>query len=414
MSQITTFGIGGGGGGGPVITLQGNSGGLVGPNGTGNINIVGAGNITVAGNAGTNTETISFTGVLPIANGGTNASGFFPTDGTIYYDGTRLVATATGNAGFILTSNGVGVAPTYQSASASGAVTSVNAGANISITGTATAPIVNVAGTTIHSVQVGTGSTGLTQIAVGTTGQVLTGVTGSDPVWASPAASSISITGDSGGALSGAAFTFTGGTTGLTFAGAVATETLGGTLVVSNGGTGRATLTNHGLLVGAGTVAITQLGVASNGQLPIGSGGADPVLATITPGTGISITNGAGSITIAATGAGFTWYDVTIGAATLAAESGYIADAAGLTTFTMPTNNVFGDTIKIVGKGAGGWKVIYGAGQNIIFGSSASTITTGNIASTNANDCVEMVCTTSSITAPIFTVVNAVGNISIT
>jgi hypothetical protein len=52
--------------------------------------------------------------------------------------------------------------------------------------------------------------------------------------------------------------------------------------------------------VGAGTTAITQLGVATNGQLPIGSTGADPVLATLTAGTNIAITNGAGSISIAA------------------------------------------------------------------------------------------------------------------
>ena len=112
------------------------------------------------------------------------------------------------------------------------------------------------------------------------------------------------ITGDSGGPLSPTAgnWTFTGGSTGLTFSGAVSTETLTGTLIVGNGGTGRTTLTNHGLLVGAGTAAITQLGAATSGYLPIGSTGADPVLAPLTPGTGISITNGAGSITIAATG----------------------------------------------------------------------------------------------------------------
>lgn len=56
--------------------------------------------------------------------------------------------------------------------------------------------------------------------------------------------------------------------------------------------------TDHGLLVGSGqTNAITALAVATNGQLPIGSTGADPVLATLTAGAGITITNGAGSIT---------------------------------------------------------------------------------------------------------------------
>ncbi len=109
-------------------------------------------------------------------------------DGTVYWDtGTqRLNTTATGTAGLVLTSNGAGAAPTYQAA-AGGGVATITAGAKISNSGTATNPIINVAGTTIHSVQVGTGATGLTQIAVGTTGQVLTGVTGADPVFASPA-----------------------------------------------------------------------------------------------------------------------------------------------------------------------------------------------------------------------------------
>lgn len=151
----------------------------------------------------------------------------------------------------------------------------------------------------------------------------------------------------------------------------------------------------------------------TNGQLIIG-GGASAAWANLTAGTGISILNGANSIQISATTSGFSWFDVVGGSATLAAESGYIADAAGLTTFTMPTNNSIGDTIKIVGKGAGGWEIIYGAGQQIIFGNMATTITTGNLASTNANDCCELVCTTASATAPIFTVVNSIGNLAVT
>lgn len=122
MSQITTFGSGGGGGG-TVITLTGNTGGLVGPDISGNIDIVGTGNITVAGNAGTHTETISFTGILPIANGGTDASSFSVVDGTVYYDGTRLVTTATGSNGQVLTSGGPGVAPSYKNATGGGITT---------------------------------------------------------------------------------------------------------------------------------------------------------------------------------------------------------------------------------------------------------------------------------------------------
>jgi hypothetical protein len=69
---------------------------------------------------------------------------------------------------------------------------------------------------------------------------------------------------------------------------------------VASGGTGASTLTDHGILLGSGTGAITPLGVATNGQLPIGSTGADPVLATLTAGDGIDVTNAAGSISIAA------------------------------------------------------------------------------------------------------------------
>lgn len=70
---------------------------------------------------------------------------------------------------------------------------------------------------------------------------------------------------------------------------------------VAFGGTGLSTITSHGILLGSGTGAITPLGAASDGQLPIGSTGADPVLATITAGTGVSVTNGAGTITLAST-----------------------------------------------------------------------------------------------------------------
>ncbi len=65
------------------------------------------------------------------------------------------------------------------------------------------------------------------------------------------------------------------------------------------------TQTNHGVLVGAGnTAAITALTPMTNGQLLIGSTGVDPVPASLTAGTNIVITPGAGSISIAATGGG--------------------------------------------------------------------------------------------------------------
>lgn len=72
-----------------------------------------------------------------------------------------------------------------------------------------------------------------------------------------------------------------------------------GILPVGNGGTGATTLTDGGLLLGSGTGAITPLGQATDGQIPIGATGFDPVLGAIT-GTAseIDVTNGAGTIQI--------------------------------------------------------------------------------------------------------------------
>lgn len=50
----------------------------------------------------------------PIVEGYTNATTMATAHGTSYYDGTRVVVTATGNALDVLKSNGAGVAPTYQ------------------------------------------------------------------------------------------------------------------------------------------------------------------------------------------------------------------------------------------------------------------------------------------------------------
>lgn len=75
-------------------------------------------------------------------------------------------------------------------------------------------------------------------------------------------------------------------------------------LPVASGGTGASTLTDGGVLLGSGTGAFTALGQATNGQLVVGSTGADPVLATLTGGANITVTNTAGAISIAATGLG--------------------------------------------------------------------------------------------------------------
>ena len=86
----------------------------------------------------------------------------------------------------------------------------------------------------------------------------------------------VSITGDSGGALSGSNIIFTGAATGLAFAGAGTTQTLGGTLIVANGGTGATSFTDHGVILGSGTGPLSVTAVGTTGQVLTGVTGADP------------------------------------------------------------------------------------------------------------------------------------------
>jgi len=70
-------------------------------------------------------------------------------------------------------------------------------------------------------------------------------------------------------------------------------------LAVADGGTGVSTFTDGGVLLGSGTDAITATAVLSNGQLLIGDNSGDPTLGTLTGTTNqITVTNGAGSITL--------------------------------------------------------------------------------------------------------------------
>jgi len=68
---------------------------------------------------------------------------------------------------------------------------------------------------------------------------------------------------------------------------------------VAFGGIGASTLTDHGVLIGSGTGAITPLTVGTNGQLLIGSSAADPVFAALTStGSTITFTTGAGTLNL--------------------------------------------------------------------------------------------------------------------
>lgn len=180
-------------------------------------------------------------------------------------------------------------------------------------------------------------------------------------------------------------------------------------IAVDNGGTGLASLTNHGILVGQGTNDVLPI-VLTNGQLLIGSTGADPVAATLTAGFGVSITNGAGSISIAATGAN-PWVVVTGTSQTMSVNTSYIANNAALVTLTLPATAAVGDRFIIVAKGAGLFKIAQNSGQSIRFGEVVSTTgISGFMQATLQYDVVEIVCMTADTD---FIVVDAVGNLDL-
>jgi hypothetical protein len=148
-----------------------------------------------------------------------------------------------------------------------------------------------------------------------------------------------------------------------------------------------------------------------NGQTFIGSTGANPVAATLTSGIGISITNGAGSITISNSGSS-GWVDQTTGTVTMAVNTGYTSDdGASLVTFTLPATSAIGDFVEINGKGAGLYTIAQATGQQIHFGNIASTSGSGgSVSSTLQFDCIRLRCITANT---IWVVVSSVGNFTI-
>ena len=182
-------------------------------------------------------------------------------------------------------------------------------------------------------------------------------------------------------------------------------------LTVAGGGTGVTTITDHALIVGSGANAITEIGPLTNGQLVIGSTGADPVAATLTEGTGISITNAAGSITIDSTGGGFDWNIVTDASDTMVSHNGYIANRATLVTLTLPASVSLGDSFKVVNVGAGFVKIAQNAGDQIRFGNQTTTAGAGgDITCTALGDSVEIIAQAANT----YLVLNSVGNWTIT
>lgn len=194
---------------------------------------------------------------------------------------------------------------------------------------------------------------------------------------------------------------------------AVWTRYAGNIISPSDGGTGVANPTAHTLPVAEGSSNFHFLGPLLNGQLLIGSSGADPVPATLTAGANITISNNSGAITIASGGgSGFMWNNVTSTPITMASFNGYISNHGGTEiVYELPASSNIGDEIIIVGRAAGLWEITYGTNQYIIVGTSTSTTTTGNVTSTKASDCITLICTVANTE---WTAISVQGNLTVT
>ena len=138
----------------------------------------------------------------------------------------------------------------------------------------------------------------------------------------------------------------------------------------------------------------TRTPTLTDGQVWIGDTGTNAVAATLTPGTGIVIGGGAGTITISTTGGGFDIATIAGTSQSAAINTMYIALNAAQTTVTLPGTCAVGDTVILVGATAnvGGWILDAPAGDTITYNgsttSSGGTITSSAL----AGQTIEVVC----------------------
>lgn len=105
------------------------------------------------------------------------------------------------------------------------------------------------------------------------------------------------------------------------------------------------------------------------------------------------------------------WNNITGTSATMVVDNGYVTNNVGQVTLTLPALATFGDSLRVAGFGAGGFQIVFNAGQNVVFGNRVATTTTGTIVSTNQYDQLELLCVADNTT---FIVLSSLGNLTVT
>ncbi len=303
--------------------------------------------------AGTVFSSNGSNGQIIIGGGGAPAWANITSSGgtvTITNGSNSINLEATAASGFVAT-----LAADTGSATPTASTITIAGGNNIHTTAGGSTLTVNVNGTTNHALQVGNVTGSLTSLPTGSNGQLLQSVgAASDPTWTTSTYPSTNAQGDLiFGSSANVLTTLAKNTTATRYLANTGTSNnpnwdqvsltsgVTGTLPVASGGTGAATFTAHGVLIGEGTSPITATSAGLTGQLLQSNGASsDPtftsspsVPGSITAGTGITATTGniaasAGNVT--ASGLVSAGTSMAAGT-TVTAGTGLIATAGGVT-----------------------------------------------------------------------------------
>ncbi len=157
------------------------------------------------------------------------------------------------------------------------------------------------------------------------------------------------------------------------------------------------TSANSAVLVTGSTGVPVFSSTMTNGKITIGSTGATPVSANLTEGSGIAITNGAGSITVSATGGGLATASIAGTTQAAAVNTRYIVANASQTTITLPATCAIGDVVAVRGLGAAGWILAANTGQTIKY-ITATTSSAGSLTSAEQYDNINVECIVANTT----------------